>query len=101
MYNLTAINFTNPSVMVKTTSEILFFGWLGALFLITIMVILIIAYYQYTQEPKGALLYASFSTAIFSILFFVMQWINGTMLFTFCSIYVIMLLLNIFSNDSG
>lgn len=99
MYNMSLVNATNPVVLVKSISDVFFEGWLGTLILFALFIILLLAFYQFNGDIKGALVYCGFVMAIISVWFRLMSWINDLVVFLAWALYVIFLLVVIFTRD--
>lgn len=92
MYNMSLVNFTNPQLMVKSTSDILCMGILEESMHIVIFFILYGSMLIAQQPQSKALVYSTMFAAILSVLMLSMQWVNGYYVFVWWAMYAVSLL---------
>lgn len=90
-YNLTAVDATNILTFAQSINESFMFNQLGNLLLVVIFFISFISLNLYYNDPKFNLAVASFVVAVFSVMFFIFNFVPGATPFICWGIYALAL----------
>jgi len=99
VYNLSLINGSGITPLIKTVNDNLMFGWYGNLILIAVFAILYLGFSKHTQNDKYSIAVASFITAISSVIFIALGVIPFVTLITCWVIAALTISLLFFSSD--
>ena len=66
-YNMSLINGSGTVAFIQTVNDKMMFGYFGTMFLITLGIILFMAYYNKTNSPKSSAGFSSLIVAVMSV----------------------------------